>query len=410
MPIAAGVAESVKAGYRNGELQISAERAAGWQQPALFFDTLADADLGKPQVETDGAQLLARVPVSDGWGDAAPDLRGKTLTLVIDDGGMAQQITLPIGDPLAEPAGAAFPLWQAVLMALAGGLILNLMPCVLPVLGIKLGSILQVERRDRRSVRLQFPASSLGIVASFMVLALLMTLLRLGNHALGWGIQFQNPWFIGFMVLVTLLFSANLFGLFHLRLSSDLNTSLATHSGHGLSGHFWQGAFATLLATPCSAPFLGTAVAFALAASLPVLWGMFIALGIGMSLPWLLIAAAIAGAALAAPRPLDEYRQAGDGAADAGVVAVAAEPAEQPYRRAGHAVAGGVGAAGVAAGGVASAGRTAGGQAGGGHVGAGGRGLAGRIADRRPVAPAVAGSGAVATAERASNNRGAGPA
>lgn len=74
------------------------------------------------------------------------------------------------------------------------------------------------------------------------------------------------------MVLVTLLFSANLFGLFHLRLSSDLNTSLATHNGHGLSGHFWQGAFATLLATPCSAPFLGTAVAFALAASLPVLW------------------------------------------------------------------------------------------------------------------------------------------
>ncbi|MGP2691587.1 protein-disulfide reductase DsbD family protein, partial [Serratia nevei] len=199
-------------------------------------------------------------------------------------------------------AGAAFPLWQAVLMALAGGLILNLMPCVLPVLGIKLGSILQVERRDRRSVRLQFLASSLGIVASFMALALLMTLLRLGNHALGWGIQFQNPWFIGFMVLVTLLFSANLFGLFHLRLSSDLNTSLATHNGHGLSGHFWQGAFATLLATPCSAPFLGTAVAFALAASLPVLWGMFIALGIGMSLPWLLIAA-WPSLALRLPRP-----------------------------------------------------------------------------------------------------------
>lgn len=302
VPIAAGLAESVKAGYRSGELQISAERAAGWQQPALFFDTLADADLGKPQVETDGAQLLARVPVSDGWGDAAPDLRGKTLTLVIDDGGMAQQITLPIGDPLAAPAGAAFPLWQAVLMALAGGLILNLMPCVLPVLGIKLGSILQVEHRDRRSVRLQFLASSLGIVASFMALALLMTLLRLGNHALGWGIQFQNPWFIGFMVLVTLLFSANLFGLFHLRLSSDLNTSLATHNGHGLSGHFWQGAFATLLATPCSAPFLGTAVAFALAASLPVLWGMFIALGIGMSLPWLLIAA-WPSLALRLPRP-----------------------------------------------------------------------------------------------------------
>jgi suppressor for copper-sensitivity B len=302
VPIADGLVESIKAGYQNGELQISAERTAGWQQPELFFDTLEDADLGKPKVSSEGAQMFARVPVSDGWGDSASDLRGKTLTLVIGDGGVAQQVTLPISGPLASPIAASFSLWQAVLMALLGGLILNLMPCVLPVLGIKLGSILQVEQRDRHSIRLQFLASSFGIVASFMALALLMTLLRLSNQALGWGIQFQNPWFIGFMVLVTLLFSANLFGLFHLQLSSSLNTKLATHNGRGLGGHFWQGAFATLLATPCSAPFLGTAVAFALAAPLPVLWGMFVALGIGMSLPWLLIAAWPA-LALRLPRP-----------------------------------------------------------------------------------------------------------
>ncbi|MEX2977618.1 protein-disulfide reductase DsbD family protein [Serratia fonticola] len=302
VPIASGLVDSLRAGYRNGELQISAERTAGWQQPELFFDTLAGADLGKPTVSSDGESLQARVPVSDGWGDAAPDLLGKQLRLVISDGGIAQEATLTIGGPLALPSTVAFPLWQAVLMALAGGFILNLMPCVLPVLGMKLGSILQVEQRDRRSVRWQFLASSLGIVVSFMALALLMTLLRLSNHALGWGIQFQNPWFIGFMVLVTLLFSANLFGLFHLQLSSSLNTKLATHNGRGLSGHFWQGAFATLLATPCSAPFLGTAVAFALAAPLPVLWGMFVALGIGMSLPWLLIAAWPA-LALRLPRP-----------------------------------------------------------------------------------------------------------
>ncbi|WP_411754843.1 protein-disulfide reductase DsbD family protein [Serratia sp. (in: enterobacteria)] len=302
VPIANGLVDSLRAGYLNGELQITAERTAGWQQPELFFDTVAEADLGKPTVSSDGESLQARVPVSDGWGDAAPDLRGKPLRLVISDGGIAQEATLTIGGPLALPSMAAFPLWQAVLMALAGGFILNLMPCVLPVLGMKLGSILQVEQRDRRSVRWQFLASSLGIVVSFMALALLMTLLRLSNHALGWGIQFQNPWFIGFMVLVTLLFSANLFGLFHLQLSSSLNTKLATHNGRGLSGHFWQGAFATLLATPCSAPFLGTAVAFALAAPLPVLWGMFVALGIGMSLPWLLIAAWPA-LALRLPRP-----------------------------------------------------------------------------------------------------------
>lgn len=302
VPIERGLAENLRAGYQNGELQIGAERSAGWRQPALFFDSLDDVDIGKPSISSDGTQLLARVPVSDGWGDSAPDLRGKTLTLVIGDGGVAQQATLTIGEPLAAADSAAFPLWQAVLMALAGGLILNLMPCVLPVLGMKLGAILQVEQRDRRGVRMQFLLSSAGIVASFMALALLMTLLRLSNHALGWGIQFQNPWFIGFMVLITLLFSANLFGLFHLQLSSGLNTRLATQGGQGMSGHFWQGAFATLLATPCSAPFLGTAVAFALAAPLPVLWGMFVALGVGMSLPWLVIAAWPA-LALRLPRP-----------------------------------------------------------------------------------------------------------
>ncbi|WON75699.1 protein-disulfide reductase DsbD family protein [Serratia sp. UGAL515B_01] len=302
VPIAGGLVDSIRAGYQRGELQISAERAAGWQQPELFFDTLAEADIGKPVISSDGTHMHARVPVSDGWGENAPDLRGKQLRLVISDMGVAQETTLTIGGPLGLSSSSAFSLWQAVLMALVGGFILNLMPCVLPVLGMKLGSILQVEQRDRHSVRWQFLASSLGIVLSFMALALLMTLLRLSNHALGWGIQFQNPWFIGFMVLVTLLFSANLFGLFHLQLPSSLNTKLATHNGQGLGGHFWQGAFATLLATPCSAPFLGTAVAFALAASLPVLWGMFVALGIGMSLPWLLIAAWPA-LALRLPRP-----------------------------------------------------------------------------------------------------------
>lgn len=69
-----------------------------------------------------------------------------------------------------------------------------------------------------------------------------------------------------------------------------MTTKLATYGGNGMSGHFWQGAFATLLATPCSAPFLGTAVAVALTASLPTLWGLFLALGTGMSAPWLLVA------------------------------------------------------------------------------------------------------------------------
>lgn len=306
VPIANALTQQIQAGYGNGEVQILALREEGWQQPALFFDTLDDVDLGKPIVSVQGQQLSVRVPATDGWGEGTADLRGKPLTMVITDAGLAQEATLTIGPALTLPASpSAF--WSWILMALAGGLILNLMPCVLPVLAMKLGSILQTEHQTRRQVRWQFLASSAGIISSFWLLALLMTALRLGNHALGWGIQFQNPWFIGFMVLVTALFTANLFGLFEIQLSSSLNSRIAAprveRSGaSGMAGHFGQGALATLLATPCSAPFLGTAVAFALAAPLPALWGIFTALGVGMSLPWLAVAA-WPTLALCLPRP-----------------------------------------------------------------------------------------------------------
>ena len=301
IPLASGLTDTLSAGARAGELVVEAHRAGGWSKPGLYLDTVDDVDFGMPQIRIDGDTLLATVPVHDSWGEGAPDLRGKLVTLVLADNGVAQESRLAIGDvPAADTAAPA--MWQVVAMALLGGLILNLMPCVLPVLGMKLGSILLVEEKSRRQVRRQFLASVAGILVSFMALALLMTVLRMTNQALGWGIQFQSPWFIGVMVLVMLAFSASLFGLFAFRLPSTMTTTLATRGGNGLAGHFWQGAFATLLATPCSAPFLGTAVAVALTASLPTLWGLFLALGLGMSLPWLLVALR-PGLALRLPRP-----------------------------------------------------------------------------------------------------------
>jgi suppressor for copper-sensitivity B len=298
-----GLTDKLEAGYHAGELVIKAMRAEGWQKPELYLDAPEDVSFAKPVLQVDGATLWATVPASDGWDGAGPDLRGRTLSLVLADSGIAQQSNIPVGEAPELPGQQSnFVLWQVVLFALLGGFILNLMPCVLPVLGMKLGSILLVQQQDRRVIRQQFLASVAGIIASFMALALLMTVLRLTNQALGWGIQFQNVWFIGFMALVMVLFSLNLFGLFEVRLSSGLTTKLATHGGSGMAGHFWQGALATLLATPCSAPFLGTAVAVALAAPLPVLWGLFLALGLGMSLPWLLIAFR-PGLALRLPRP-----------------------------------------------------------------------------------------------------------
>ncbi|QWZ77029.1 protein-disulfide reductase DsbD [Aeromonas sp. FDAARGOS 1419] len=291
----------VELGYQHNQLQLRAERAEGWQSPALFIDALEGAEFGKPVLEVEGNTLIARVPVSDGWQGDAPDLRGQSLGLLLTSGEQAWQTKGSIGEALVLPAPSQ-PLFWLLGAALLGGLILNLMPCVLPVLALKLGSVLQHQEREQGTVRKQFLAASAGIIASFWVLAAMSSLLRATQGAVGWGIQFQSAGFIAFMVLVTLLFCANLLGLFEIRLPSNLNTRLATSGGNGLGGHFLQGSFATLLATPCSAPFLGTAVAFALAAPLGQLWLIFTALGIGMSLPWLLVAA-LPRLALWLPKP-----------------------------------------------------------------------------------------------------------
>ncbi|HHQ4684130.1 TPA: protein-disulfide reductase DsbD family protein, partial [Aeromonas veronii] len=291
----------IELGYQHNQLQLRAERAEGWQSPALFIDALEGAEFGKPALEVEGNTLIARVPVSDGWQGDAPDLRGQSLGLLLTSGEQAWQGRGTIGAPLALP-NQSHSLFWLLGAALLGGLILNLMPCVLPVLALKLGTVLQHQEREQGAVRKQFLAASAGIIASFWVLAAMSSLLRATQGAVGWGIQFQSAGFIGLMVLVTLLFCANLLGLFEIRLPSALSTRLATSGGNGLGGHFLQGSFATLLATPCSAPFLGTAVAFALAAPLGQLWLIFTALGIGMSLPWLLVAA-LPRLALWLPKP-----------------------------------------------------------------------------------------------------------
>ena len=199
-------------------------------------------------------------------------------------------------------------LWAILGFALLGGLILNLMPCVLPVLSLKLLSVLGHGGRENADVRLGFLASVAGIVTSFMVLAAVLAALKAAGASIGWGIQFQQPIFLAIMVVVVTLFAVNLFGLFEITLPSRLNDLMTpgVGSGHGhhhsLGGHFLTGVFATLLATPCSAPFLGTAVGFAFARGTAEIFMVFAALGIGLSLPYLLVAA-FPGMATRLPRP-----------------------------------------------------------------------------------------------------------
>ena len=136
------------------------------------------------------------------------------------------------------------------------------MPCVLPVLGLKVSAIIGASELSSGLVRKQFISSAAGIITSFWLLALLVIGLKLSGNTLGWGIQFQHAGFLAFMVLVTGLFSANLFGLFEFRLPSVISTRLTLAGDNSVSGHFIQGMFATLLATPCSAPFSGNCCCF----------------------------------------------------------------------------------------------------------------------------------------------------
>jgi suppressor for copper-sensitivity B len=213
------------------------------------------------------------------------------------------------GDEPKPPAGTGAPTggtatglpWMLVL-ALLGGLILNAMPCVLPVLSLKVFGLVRSAGHGRSEVVRGALSTSAGILVSFWALALAAVAARSAGAAVGWGVQFQRPGFVAFLAVVVVLFCLNLWGLFEISLPERMARVGATGPREGAAGHFVSGLFATLMATPCSAPFLGTAIGFALAQETPVILAIFTAVGIGMSLPYLLLAAA-PGTARFLPRP-----------------------------------------------------------------------------------------------------------
>jgi suppressor for copper-sensitivity B len=177
--------------------------------------------------------------------------------------------------------------------AIIGGLILNIMPCVLPVLSLKILGVMKKSGKESPIVRRSFLASATGIITSFMVLATLVVGLKAAGQTVGWGFQFQEPYFLIVLSLILTFFAANLFGFFEIRLPQFLSNFELTksHKSEGYLEHFLTGVFATLLATPCSAPFLGTAIGFAFSQGAFEVFALFFAMGIGLSLPYLAFAA-----------------------------------------------------------------------------------------------------------------------
>lgn len=279
------------------ELSVSARGERAFAQPDIVAEHASIAVSEPPQVKLEEGgrrALLTFTLVGDKL--TAATLAGQKLTLTVLDEPLAveAEATATLGAPPVQSSSLG-ELAAMLLVALLGGLILNVMPCVLPVLSLKMIGAVGYGGQASGRVRAGFLASSAGIVASFLVLAGGAIALRSAGATVGWGIQFQQPVFLAFIIAVVLLFALNLAGLFEIALPSWLAGAAVAgeqHAGRSeLAGHFVSGAFAALLATPCSAPFVGTALTFALSRGSLETIAIFTALGLGLAAPFLLVAA-----------------------------------------------------------------------------------------------------------------------
>jgi thiol:disulfide interchange protein DsbD len=202
----------------------------------------------------------------------------------------ALSFDLPAGPsaPKAEPRGLGTDanIALALLWALLGGLILNLMPCVFPVLSIKVMSLVSHSRLSAAKMRLHGVAYTIGVLASFLVLAGLLVGLKAAGAQIGWGFQFQSPLFVLLLAYLMFIVGLSQSGLLVFGASlTRLGNLVSGREGYG--GSVLGGVLAAVVATPCTAPFMGAAIAYALTQSAPVLLLIFAALGFGLALPYL---------------------------------------------------------------------------------------------------------------------------
>src|SRR5258707_598351 len=176
----------------------------------------------------------------------------------------------------------------AIGLAFLGGIILNLMPCVFPVLFLKGLALLQSSGQERKHLRTHGLVYTLGILVSFWIIVAVLLALRAGGSQAGWGFQLQSPIFLTLLAAGIFFFALSLAGLFDIGLSlTSVGGDLAQKQGY--TGSFFTGVLATVVATPCTAPLMGAAICFTLTQPAPITFAIFTALGLGLAAPYLLL-------------------------------------------------------------------------------------------------------------------------
>lgn len=254
------------------------------------------------QISLNGKQLLLQQSLNTYFSAAPAQL---DMVLRTEDGSsysvQLQQATAASTEILiTQGQQSTTPLWLILLLAAAGGLLLNLMPCVFPVLSLK---ALSVAGNSGQRSRQQHDALfySLGVVLSFVVLALLLIMLRSAGAAVGWGFQLQNPYLVALLVYLLFALGLSLSGVVQFGLGL-MNSGSTLANASGRKGAFFTGVLAVVVASPCTAPFMGTALGYAVSQHAAVALLVFVALGLGMALPFLLLAF-VPGFARLLPKP-----------------------------------------------------------------------------------------------------------
>jgi thiol:disulfide interchange protein DsbD len=277
----------------NGQITFNiADVPNGFETAALFPNENPIILHSDPITRTQGQKGTRYTATAGyGWDDGTPE--DFEATLVAEDG---RAIVVPISTNAVIDIGAAQPsgqttsigFWGALIGAFLGGLVLNLMPCVFPIISLKALSIAKTAHGERSEIRRAAWAYTAGVLVSFALFAALIIALKAGGASVGWGFQLQSPWLVGFLSLLLFAIGLNLLGVFEL--SGRLqNMGAGSVNKSGPASSFLTGVLAVIVATPCTAPFMAGAVGLALASSAGVTLAVFLALGLGFALPFFLV-------------------------------------------------------------------------------------------------------------------------
>ncbi len=198
------------------------------------------------------------------------------------------EIPLEIPETAVDSESTPWVLLHFLLFAFLGGLLLNVMPCVLPVLSMRALNLVKQSQNDRRSILIGSLLYGAGVLASLLILAVIVIILKMTGQLVGWGFQFQNPLFVMSLITIIFIFALSLFDVFLIN-APGMTKMAAASNKKGWVGSFFNGIFAVLLATPCTAPFLGTALGFAFSQPPLFILSSFTAIGLGFALPFIFI-------------------------------------------------------------------------------------------------------------------------